>query len=47
MNYEKIYDFIDLELDLEDINQILLGLSRSSKNNFICDIKEQIILNAQ
>ena len=44
--YDKIIDIIDIEVDIEDINDILKEQAQPSENNFIHEIKEQIILNA-
>ena len=44
--YDDILDIIEEEVDFEDINEILKEQAQPSKNNFICEIKEQIILNS-
>ena len=45
--YKKILEIIEEEVDLQDINEKLKELVEPYENNFINEIKEQIILNAQ
>jgi hypothetical protein len=44
--YSIILDIIDEEFDEKEINEILKKLAEPSKNSFISEIKEKIILNA-
>ena len=46
-SFGNILDIIEEEVDFEDINEIIKKLAQPSENNYLNEIKEQIIFNAK
>ena len=46
-SFGNILDIIEEEVDFEDINETMKKLAQTSENNYLNEIKEQIIFNAK